>query len=61
MIYEGGDIDDITRENIVAVVPLPNETLITFRVHGSEGTRTYRFRNHINEIIETVGELAEFL
>ena len=61
MIYEGGDIDDITRENIVAVVPLPNETLITFRVHGSEGQRTYRFRNHINEIIETVGELAEFL
>jgi len=61
MIYEGGDIEDITTENIVAVVPLPNETLITFRVHGSEGTRTYRFRNHIQEIVEAVGAVAEFL
>jgi len=60
-IYEGGDIEDITTENVVAVVPLPTETLITFRVHGSEGFRTYRFARHISEILETVGELAEFL
>jgi hypothetical protein len=60
-IYEGGDITDITTENIIAVIPGPTETLITFRVHGSEGTRTYRFRVPIQELLETVGELAEFL
>lgn len=61
MIYEGGDINDITTENIVSVVPTANETLITFRVHGSEGFRTYRFRNHIQELVESVEGLAEFL
>jgi len=60
-IYEGGDIDSITTENIVAVVPLPTQTLITFRVHGSEGTRTYSFDRHISEMVETVEGLAEFL
>jgi len=60
-IYEGGDIEDITTENVVAVIPLPTVTLITFRVHGREGFRTYSFARHISEILETVGELAEFL
>jgi hypothetical protein len=60
-IYEGGDIDSITTENVVAVVPLPTYTLITFKVHGSEGFRTYKFDRHISDILETVGELAEFL
>jgi len=60
-IYEGGDIEDITTENIVAVVPTPVGTLITFRVHGREGTRTYMFRNTIQELTEAGVELAEFL
>lgn len=61
MIYEGGDINSITTSNIVAVIPGPLDTLITFRVHGSEGTRTYRFKNHISEILEVAAEVAEFL
>ena len=61
MIYEGGDIDSITTENIVLVVPTPTETYITFKTHGSEGFRTYRFRRHIDELVKEVAELSEFL
>jgi hypothetical protein len=62
LFYEGGDITDITVANVIAVVPLPDASvLITFKVHGREGTRTYRFQNTVSEIIDSIPELAEFL
>ena len=62
MIYEGGNIADITTENILNIEESPEGTLITFRVHGSEGTRTYIFRGAgIGEISEAVAGFAELL
>lgn len=59
-VYEGGDIDSITTENVESVVSMPDGTYITFRVHGREGFRTYRFRHSVKDLVEALPELAEF-
>jgi hypothetical protein len=59
-IRDGGDIENIeTTENILSVSPGLDGIYVTFRVHGSEGTRTYRYDISVEELLDLAPEIAE--
>jgi len=60
-IRKGHDITGITTENIVSAVPTPEGMLITFHVHGAEGTRTYLFEQTLPQFLGAGIDLSEFI